>query len=578
MLQIIFSEILQKCSQTFDLRHTCVIKTNKIVQLFREFMSLTKPIIAQIRSLSTKQSFKRGKDYYKDKCILSADITHDIIRAQVYGTQKYNVRISTDFEELNCYCTCSYIFEGICKHAVAVLLHASENFEQMLQDEIKRKARIDKLFFDISTKRLKEFLKKEIECNGDLQIKFSDYFEKDYMPSKDYKSEINSMYRNAAGEYGIVQYGYEIDFEEFNKIAKSKEKKGDYVEAAQIYQDIAESISENMEYVDDSDGHYGECFSDALCEMSSCITLQTLTHQEKQQYISYMFEKYIKNDPDYFSENYTSSLKQICTNKYDYTYWKNLLEPHLPKTIPNEKYLNKHYLAKEKLSIQIHILRKLKDKSIEDIFTAHYCDDEDICLSYIKYLKKNNPDKTSRIVEEGLENHPRSVQLKEMVLQTCKKTDSKYKKITLELYFDTLKSKYYLQLKSLPNWNNTFDVIIKHFTKHKSYHILIGIYLTEKMYPDVLKQVISRNNIPTLLDYHKKLAPLYPKEYFEAYCKGILKFACSNTGRDHYKKTKSYLRKIKTIPKHKTQFKILVDTIKTQNSTKPAFLDELKNI
>ena len=165
-----------------------------------------------------------------------------------------------------------------------------------------------------------------------------------------------------------------------------------------------------------------------------------------------------------------------------------------------------------------------------------------------------------------------------MVLQTCKKTDPKYQKITLELYFDTLESKYYLQLKSLPNWNDTFDVITKHFTEHKSYHTLIEIYMVEKRNSDALKQVISCNNISILSDYHKRLATLYPKEYFEAYSNCIVKFVCSNTGRDHYKKVKSYLKKIKTIPGHRTEFKILVDTIKAQNSTKPAFLDELKNI
>ena len=371
-------------------------------------MGLTKPTISQIHELSTKQSFERGKEYYKNKCILSADITHDTISALVSGTHEYNVRISEDFGELNCYCTCPYNFEGICKHAVAVLLYSLDNFEQMLQDEIERKAGIDKLFFGISAKRLKEFLRNEMEYNDDLQIKFLDYFEKDYdIPLKDYKSEINSLYRNTDRRYGMVQYGYEIDFGKFNKIAKSKEKKGDYTEAAQIYQDMAEVISDNMECVDDSDGYYGECFSDALCKMSSCITMQILSHQEKQQYISYMFEKYIRNDPDYFEEDYVSSLKQICTNKHDYTYWKSLLEPHLPKTIPDKRYWNKHYLAKEKISMQIYILDKLHDKSIEDVFAAHYCDDEDICVSYVKYLKKNNPEKTLRIVEQGVKNHPR---------------------------------------------------------------------------------------------------------------------------------------------------------------------------
>ena len=67
-----------------------------------------------------------------------------------------------------------------------------------------------------------------MEYNDDLKVKFMDYFGKDYDISQlNCKSDINLLYKKAAGRYGIIEYGNEIDFERFNKITKAKEKKGD---------------------------------------------------------------------------------------------------------------------------------------------------------------------------------------------------------------------------------------------------------------------------------------------------------------------------------------------------------------
>ena len=102
-------------------------------------MQFNKPTIKQIKSESTKQSFKRGQDYYKDGNIISANLVHKSINALVSGTEQYQVSISAHGKEMNQYCTCPYSFEGICKHIVAVLLHTADHFEQMIQEEKKNR-------------------------------------------------------------------------------------------------------------------------------------------------------------------------------------------------------------------------------------------------------------------------------------------------------------------------------------------------------------------------------------------------------------------------------------------------------
>lgn len=247
-------------------------------------MNLKKPTIQQIKSGYTEKSFKRGEQYYKQGNILSVKTNNDSINAYVLGTQKYDITISPYPGDTNYYCTCPYDYEGYCKHIVAVLLYASKHFDKMIREEIQRRAKRDDAFFGISAKRLKEFLRMMMDENEDLEIRFIDYFGKDDddVSLRDYKSEINILYKMDTGTYGgMIEYGCEISFDKFIKLAKTRESKGDYFEAARIHQEISEAISDNMEMVDDSDGYYGDCFSDAINGMVSCMNLQILTHTEK---------------------------------------------------------------------------------------------------------------------------------------------------------------------------------------------------------------------------------------------------------------------------------------------------------
>jgi len=450
----------------------------------------------------------------------------------------------------------------------------------MIQEEIQRRAKRDDAFFEISAKQLKEFLRIEMDDDEDLEIRFMDYFGKDDDVSlRDYKSEINLLYKMAAGTYGMVEYGYEISFDKFIKSAKTKEAKGNYFEAARIHQELSEVISDNMEMVDDSDGYYGDCFSDAINDMVSCINLQVLTHAEKQLHISYMFEKYIKNDPDYFEEYYCSALEQICKNKHDYNYWMSLLKPYLPEKIPDKSRWSTHYTAKEKVMMHIYILGKLHDPSINDYYTIHYRSDHTICIQYIKYLQKTDSDKALHILEEGLQLYPKINEIKEIACNMYQKTDKKYSDTLMELFFDTHDTKYYVLLKKISKqWSNTVSVIIKHLVYEKSHYALVDVYLSESMYLNAVNHVVSCNDLSMLVDYHKKLAIKYPKQYHTAYKNILPQFAKSKTNRSHYKDVKSYLKKMKTIPRYKNEFIDFVKLIKSQNSTKPAFLDEIKNI
>ena len=204
-----------------------------------------------------------------------------------------------------------------------------------------------------------------------------------------------------------MDYYTEIGFDKFTDMAEMAKKSGRFTVAAGIYRDISEAIAGNMDDVDDSNGYYGGCFIDAIRGMVSCIKAGATTHAQRRRHILYMFDKYIKNDPDYFSEHYTWGLWKICKNKEDLAYWRDLIKPHVPDSIPLHASWSETYGVKKIIRMYAKTLIKLKDESAEKILAKHYRKDEDICKLYIKWLKPKEPDTARAVALEGSKLFPR---------------------------------------------------------------------------------------------------------------------------------------------------------------------------
>ena len=72
---------------------------------------------------------ERGYDYYLENTVENIDISEDIIRADVIGSEDYEVEISVNNGEVtDMYCSCPYALDGKnCKHMAAVLYKWSED-------------------------------------------------------------------------------------------------------------------------------------------------------------------------------------------------------------------------------------------------------------------------------------------------------------------------------------------------------------------------------------------------------------------------------------------------------------------
>ena len=403
-----------------------------------------------------------------------------------------------------------------------------------------------------------------------------------------YKDEIDSIFDEAEDEHGLISYDDDLDFAPFENLAEIYIQKDDFLEAAKIYQALTEKIAEKMDYVDDSDGCYGGEFSRSLKAFVECILQAELETNVKRKYIDYLFKRYLLRDPDYFQDDYFDALKELCTSKEDLEYWNALLQPQLPEMLPDKKQnWRNYYQAKELISMRLYLLSRLKDTAgFYALMDLHYLSNEDLCLQYAQQLLLDGDrTKAIRIAEEGIALFPdhSSRYLREFLSENYRETNQeKYKEQLLSLFLLSGEWKYYERLKAAAlkeEWKDTLDKILAHigiggYGRTK----LTEIYLREQMFDAALGEVMAQKSIHRLRDYHKKLANMYPKEYFGAYKELIYPFAECRMGREHYRDVASILKDMKGIKGFESDVREIVERLRRENKRKPAFIDELKEL
>lgn len=547
--------------------------------------------VEDIRRLCTESSFERGMEYFRQGCVGDLEQFGSSITANVAGTSNYKVTIHIDGEDIKATCTCPYDWGGYCKHIVATLFAFSENYDAIQNNKEDKESMIENIFSGISPEEIKKFLLKEFERDPALRDHFTIYFSGKGASEKslhDYKKEICLLCSDAADRNGLIKYETYVDFSHIYDLADRYIKAGNISEALIIYQALTEAIAENMGWVDDSNGYYGGEFCRALECFTDSIKKVRLKEKEKKSYIRYLFNKYIKKDPDYLQEYYYYALKNICDSKDDLFYWEGLLKPYLPVDLPNQDQWLEYYQARELLMMQLHILDSMDDgKAFYDLIERFYKKDYEFCITYVNRLEKDSRNEEAiKIAEKGVSLFPDHLTIKlRRFLNKYYKENSKdkYKENLLFLFIQNLEWSNYESLKELcsrEEWEMMFSVIINKLSRGKSYNrdIITRIYLKEGMFEKALERVIKDKNLYTLSKYYKDLSVKFPKEYFEAYRKLITGFADSRTGRAHYQEIVYYLKQMKQIMGFEKEFMELVENLEEKYKNRPAFMDEMKCI
>jgi hypothetical protein len=547
-----------------------------------------------LRQMCTESSFDRGERYFEEGRVRIKEATPTRIKAVVRGTDDYQVEIELG-DELSGECNCPYDLDGLCKHIVATFLAVIRDdgeIEPLMKKSICELEDTESLLKRVDPETLRNFLLSEMEQRPDLQNRFKAVFGKkgEGRSLNDYKADVESLYDDVE-DHGYIPYGEDVDFSSLSDLAEIYIQKDDLLEAAKIYQAISEVIAEKMDDVDDSDGNYGEEFTDSLDAFTDCISTAGLDSNDRRPYIKYIFNKYLQGDPDYFQDDYSEALDKLCSEEADRRYWKDQMEPHMPGEIPSEKDWGHHHDAIELVSMMLDLLLKLGEKDeFYGLIERYYRASHDLCLRYAeKLLADGEKAKALKVAEEGVaifEDHL-TKELRDFLSRIYKETDPKKYRDTLQsLFLQSGDWQYYGPLKksSQPEeWQERLSKILEHFARKESSSWygsskLIDIYLKEKMYDQALKEVLAKKNLPTLRQYQNDLSLRYPEQYFSAYRELIIPFADKGMGRKHYQEVVSYLKQMKSIDGYEGAALEIIGHLRMEQRRKPAFIDEMKEL
>ncbi|MBS3766436.1 hypothetical protein KGY71_07955 [Candidatus Bipolaricaulota bacterium] len=541
------------------------------------------PSKEKIKSFCSQQSYDRGVRYLRQGRVKRLNLKGESVKAKVRGSQLYEVRLDLGEPDFDAICTCPYDWGGYCKHIVATLLKLSEkDSEEFETSDEKRADKVEESLRQATGEELRNFLRREFKRNSAAKRRFLLWHGESAGENQleNYKRELRELLDSVRGDNYQRQANKAIY--SFFDMARDYREGDDPTEAAKIYRAVAEVIAEGSEPIDNFSGYHGDEFGIAITNYAESMVEAGLDFQQKKEHIDYLFEKYNEKDPDYFEEYYVKGLKTICTDERDYRHWKNLMRPLLGNRFNSrlEGGRRENYETIQLVKPWIHILKNLEEEDqLGELYEKIYHVDSEICLDYAKWLReKDREARAIEVVEGYLQESGRSnrTELRELIVDLYEgRNPEKHVLNLMMLYKDKPDKKYYRELKSAApdeKWS-----WIRKWLEEKLYgYDLIDFYLREGDDEMAFEAVMESENLRTLQHYIDDLGEFDPDKYFDVYAEIISSFLAEDTGRRHYREAISHLRELNKLDLS-DRLQELVERLKRENDSRPAFLDEISS-
>lgn len=309
------------------------------------------PTCETIRSLCTDQSFKRGRNYYRQDRVKEIDIDGREIQATVRGSNNYDVTIDILDDTIRTHCSCPYDYAGDCKHIIAVLLAVDDQETDTVSgadpesSELPQKTvDIESLVEQTTADDLREFLLDILVDDGDIRDRFVAFVGEDTGKTVyDYKQELGRRFDDAVSRRGTVEYDTHIDFSPYLDLAETHRERSHVETATDIYRAIAETIRENMNRIDDSSGYYGREMERAIESYAETVAEHDYSHERTQPHIEYLCDAFFGADHGFVSDYYDKALRTLCTSDADLKYWLELLDERISGVSLDEVTLRDSY-------------------------------------------------------------------------------------------------------------------------------------------------------------------------------------------------------------------------------------------
>ena len=551
---------------------------------------------------------ERGYDYYCDDAVENMEISDDIIRADVIGTEDYEVEISlSNGEVTDMYCSCPYALDGRnCKHMAAVLYEWSENYmdeeeeterTDLLKSEFtinsyeKKRTAVEELVVSAKEEDVRSFLMSVLTEDEKLLLRFHNMVNKQVTLEdvNNYIRQIDVIADRYLGRNYFISYyeakGFISELQEIiDEDICSMIDNGNYLSAFEIINYIFVLIGDVD--MDDSDGGTG-MLADRIYQLWVEL-LSKVSPEDKDKMFNWFTAHLDGSVIDYLEEYIEQIIMEEFEEKEFAQAKLEFVESMIERSEKKESDWSRSY-AVGKWAIRYLEMLKVQKASKEQIeeICKRYWNNSSVRRYYIEmYMKKKDYNRVLQVLDESIlldkeyrgliseysEKKKEIYRLlgnKNAYLEQLWKLVLEHEPGDLELYRE-LKKQY-----STEEWLVKREEVFK---KLPTYANVERLYKEEKLYDRLLVYVLSSPGLYALQEYESVLKKEYPKQILDKYKDEVNKMAVHTSDRKHYSYLVSLLRKMQDIKGGIKLVEIIVGEWKVKYRNRPAMMDELRKL
>lgn len=573
------------------------------------------------QKLFASHILERGYDYYCDGAVENIEIGRDDIRADVVGTEDYEVEISlNDGKVTDMYCSCPYAAGGNnCKHMAAVLYEwtadimdedepedtdnedmdndadaeSMDLFEPAVTvcDYKKKSAAVEKLVTSAERDIVQAFLVSVLAEDKKLLLRFRNMVNKCATKEdvEDYFEQIDEIADRYLGRDHFINYYQAYDFmleleEIIDKDVRRMIDNGSHISAFHVMNHIFVLLG-NVD-MDDSGGE-----TSMLAEQIYQLWLELLTKvnaQDKRKMFIWFTTHMDGSVIDYLEEY----IEQIIMEEFkepEYEQDKlSFMEEMIEKAEKKDSGWSRDYAVGK---WTVTYLKTLEEKNapedqLEEI-CKKYWNNSGVRRYYIdRYFEKKEYDRVLQVLDESIELDKA---YRGQVLEYIQKKKEIYRlqgnksayieqlwKLVLEQsagdldIYKELKAQY-----SEKEWLIKREELFKKLSPNA--HI-DRLYKEEKLYDRLLAYVLKSSGLYAVQSYENVLKKEYPKQILSKYQGEVNKMASCTGNRKHYADLVALLRRMKRIKGGSEIVETIVEEWKIKYRNRPAMMDELSKL
>lgn len=573
------------------------------------------------KKLFASHILERGYDYYCDGAVENIEIGRDDLRADVVGTEDYEVEISlNDGKVIDMYCSCPFAAGGNnCKHMAAVLyewtadimdedepedtdnedMDDDEDAESMdlfkpavtVCDYKKKSAAVEKLVASAESDIVQAFLVSVLAEDKKLLLRFRNMVNKCATNEdvEDYFEQIDEIAARYLGRDHFINYYQAYDFmleleEIIDKDVRRMIDNGSHISAFHVMNHIFVLLG-NVD-MDDSGGE-----TSMLAEQIYQLWLELLTKvnaQDKRKMFIWFTTHMDGSVIDYLEEY----IEQIIMEEFkepEYEQDKlSFMEEMIEKAEKKDSGWSRDYAVGK---WTVTYLKTLEEKNapedqLEEI-CKKYWNNSGVRRYYIdRYFEKKEYDRVLQVLDESIELDKA---YRGQVLEYNQKKKEIYRlqgkksayieqlwKLVLEQSAGDLD--IYKELKAQYSEKEWLIKREELFKKLPANAHIDRLYKEEKLYDRLLAYVLKSSGLYAVQSYENVLKKEYPKQILSKYQGEVNKMASCTGNRKHYADLVALLRRMKRIKGGSEIVETIVEEWKIKYRNRPAMMDELSKL